>query len=153
MIDLEKMFKCRVCNKSYSSKKGLLTHMNVHDKLKAHQCQVCQKMFKSSQELIVHIRAHTGEKPFACSLCGKRFSQQGNLSSHFKNVHIGRREFKCPICPNNKCFKTKQQLDQHLVRHEQPQLGCENCGKKFHFLACLKAHVNKCVFFNMFPSI
>ena len=146
MRTAENLFKCQVCGKKYSTKGNLKAHTKVHYWSEAHNCQVCQKAFKSAQELVVHNRKHTGEKPFKCPVCGRGFSQKGNLSSHVKNVHIGHRNFRCPVC--QKCFKTKQQLDQHLVRHDDPKLECVKCGRKFHFIACLKIHINKCVFKN-----
>ena len=106
---------------------------------KAYQCEVCLKSFHRKSELDRHMKTHTGEKPYVCSICNKRFAQKITLQRH-QTTHSDDRKFKCEICPDERYFKTKYQLTNHMQFHYEPKHSCLHCNKKFHTSTNLKRH-------------
>ena len=57
----EKYFTCTVCNKSFSLKESLQTHMSIHGESRL-TCRVCGKGFGKMTDLKRHMMTHTGGK-------------------------------------------------------------------------------------------
>ena len=133
------MFKCQICDKRYSRKKSLNQHMNIHDESKAFKCDVCMKLFTCKSNLIRHNRAHTGEKPFACQVCDRNFARKDQLVRH-QAAHSEVRSFKCSVCPEGRYFKTKHEVNQHMVFHYEPKFSCKYCLYKCHRKTDLNKH-------------
>ena len=113
--------------------------MKIHDESKTLTCDICLKVFTCKSHLIRHYRIHTGEKPFACQLCDKKFAQKIDLVKH-QATHSDIRSFRCSICPEGRSFKTKGQLNQHMVFHYKPKFACCQCGFKTHTKQSLMRH-------------
>lgn len=81
-----KIFTCKVCDKTFGYKHVLQNHEKTHTGEKAHMCCVCNKRFRRDHHLKVHMRLHSGEKPFRCSHpnCDRQFVQVANLRRHMK---------------------------------------------------------------------
>ncbi|GLH09699.1 Krueppel homolog 1, partial [Gryllus bimaculatus] len=50
-------------------------------------CPFCERSFTSRKMLEQHVNVHMGEKPFVCTVCGTAFSWCSNLRRHVNNVH------------------------------------------------------------------
>ena len=86
------------------------------------------------------MRTHNGEKPYVCCICDKRFAQKNYLQRH-QETHSDERKFKCTICPDERSFKTKNQLSTHMKLHYEPSHQCEVCQKSFYIKAVLDRHM------------
>ncbi|XP_035221988.1 zinc finger protein 37 homolog [Stegodyphus dumicola] len=137
VINSEKPFICKVCDKVLPDSSSLTTHSWVHTK--PYSCTDCQAQFSTKGNLIVHMRKHTGEKPYCCSKCSSRFSTKGNLKRHLK-THSGEKPWQCNRCGGR--FTEKKSLNVHMRRHtgEKPY-QCKMCGKKFAQTGVLQTHM------------
>ena len=136
----KKKLECLTCNKKFASKRALYYHKKIHEKI--FQCNVCLKSCPSKAHLDIHSRTHTGEKPYVCSTCDRRFARKYHLQNHVA-THSEERKFKCMVCPDNRSFKTKRELTQHMKYHYEPTFSCSKCGKKFHHSGDLNKHVKR----------
>ncbi len=65
----QKRWKCRMCEKSYTSKYNLITHILGHNGIKPHECNLCGKLFKQLSHLHTHMLTHQGTRPHKCQVC------------------------------------------------------------------------------------
>ena len=59
----DKVFTCKICNRSFGYKHVLQNHERTHTGEKPFECKVCHKRFTRDHHLKTHMRLHTGEKP------------------------------------------------------------------------------------------
>ena len=78
----QKRWKCRMCDKSYTSKYNLVTHILGHNGIKPHGCHLCGKLFKQLSHLHTHLLTHQGMRPHKCQVCHKAFTQTSHLKRH-----------------------------------------------------------------------
>lgn len=64
--------------------------------VKPFKCTYCERRFSTKNQMETHIPVHTGEKAFQCAECGKRFANRNNLHQH-KLTHMERRH-QCEFC-------------------------------------------------------
>uniref|UniRef100_A0A8C4QZS9 C2H2-type domain-containing protein n=1 Tax=Eptatretus burgeri TaxID=7764 RepID=A0A8C4QZS9_EPTBU len=136
---VEKPYKCKFCNKSFSKSRFVKYHMHVHTGERPHKCTVCNKTFTQSAHLQSHVKIHTGEGPYKCKICNKTFTRSNHLHSHMR-VHTGERPYKCTIC--NKTFTRSSHLHSHMRIHtgERPY-KCTICNKTFTRSSNLHSHI------------
>ena len=72
-------------NKDTYSKKHILA---VHECKKLYKCMICEKSFSQKGNLNTHIVAvHEGQKSHKCSFCENNVSQKAHLKNHILAVH------------------------------------------------------------------
>ena len=80
------------------------------------------KVFQSKVHLKAHYRTHSWEKQFACQVCDRKFAKKSRLV-RYQATHSEVRSFKCSICPEDRSFKTKVGLRNHMVFHNEPMFS------------------------------
>ncbi|KAL0977993.1 hypothetical protein UPYG_G00164410 [Umbra pygmaea] len=154
-----KRWKCRMCEKSYTSKYNLVTHILGHQGIKPHACPNCGKLFKQPSHLQTHLLTHQGTRPHKCSVsqrswrhhetktsAGWRHGAPVRLSfptdAHLKRhqtSHQGPTTYQCTEC--SKSFAYRSQLQNHLLKHQSPRpYACTHCGLEFVQLHHLRQH-------------
>lgn len=131
--------KCQICDKLFTSKHTLHTHMKIHYGKKEFLCTICGKEFLRKFYLDVHAKTHTEDKSFECEVCGKQFKHQSTFRTH-SLVHTGARIYNCDVC--TKSFKQSTHLNRHLLTHSgEKRFTCSFCGKTFAQNCNLKVHI------------
>ena len=140
---VQKDFKCKSCDKSFSFAGNLKQHFErVHEGKRNHKCNRCGKTFFSRSSTKKHIdTVHDGKRNYKCNECGKSFSSSGNLNIHIRSVHEGRRDYECTEC--RKFFSSSSNLNLHIrsVHEGRKDYKCKECGKLFSMPGNLKKHL------------
>ncbi|KAG7481417.1 hypothetical protein MATL_G00066650 [Megalops atlanticus] len=135
----QKRWKCRMCEKSYTSKYNLVTHILGHSGIKPHGCGQCGKLFKQLSHLHTHMLTHQGARPHKCQVCHKAFTQTSHLKRHMMQ-HSDVKPYSCGVCGRG--FAYPSELRAHELKHEKGQENvCVECGLDFPTLAQLKRHL------------
>nr|XP_029494205.1 zinc finger protein 366-like [Oncorhynchus nerka] len=135
----QKRWKCRMCEKSYTSKYNLVTHILGHSGIKPHGCHLCGKLFKQLSHLHTHLLTHQGTRPHKCQVCHKAFTQTSHLKRHMMQ-HSDVKPYSCGVCGRG--FAYPSELRAHELKHEKGQENvCVECGLDFPTLAQLKRHL------------
>lgn len=133
-----KRWKCRMCEKSYTSKYNLVTHILGHNGIKPHECVHCGKLFKQPSHLQTHLLTHQGTRPHKCTVCEKAFTQTSHLKRHMLQ-HTDVKPYSCRFCGRG--FAYPSELRTHENKHENGQCHvCTQCGLEFPSYAHLKRH-------------
>ncbi|XP_029910211.1 zinc finger protein 710a isoform X2 [Myripristis murdjan] len=134
-----KRWKCRMCEKSYTSKYNLVTHILGHNGIKPHECLHCGKLFKQPSHLQTHLLTHQGTRPHKCTVCEKAFTQTSHLKRHMLQ-HSDVKPYSCRFCGRG--FAYPSELRTHENKHENGQCHvCSQCGMEFPTYAHLKRHL------------
>lgn len=59
----------------------------IHSNVQTLSCDVCQKKFSRRDNLKTHMLTHTGVRQFECSICKKCFAYKHVLKNHMA-VHL-----------------------------------------------------------------
>lgn len=109
--DEKKPNVCDICQKRFSSKQNvkshiLYTHVDsaARDRL---QCNVCQKWLSNCYSLKAHLKLHSSE-PLECPYCNQYKPNKATLRKHIKLVHNMDNSLLCRFC--DKAFKTSMAL-------------------------------------------
>ncbi|XP_071244717.1 zinc finger protein 710 isoform X1 [Salvelinus alpinus] len=133
-----KRWKCRMCEKSYTSKYNLVTHILGHQGIKPHACPHCGKLFKQPSHLQTHLLTHQGTRPHKCTVCKKGFTQTSHLKRHMLQ-HTDVKPYSCRFCRRG--FAYPSELRAHETKHERGRCHvCSQCGMEFPTYAHLKRH-------------
>ncbi|XP_053144126.1 zinc finger protein 366 [Hemicordylus capensis] len=135
----QKRWQCPMCEKSYTSKYNLVTHILGHSGIKPHACSRCGKLFKQLSHLHTHMLTHQGTRPHKCQVCHKAFTQTSHLKRHMMQ-HSDVKPYSCRICGRG--FAYPSELKAHESKHENGRENvCIECGLDFPTLAQLKRHL------------
>lgn len=133
-----KSFKCQICNRDFTQKGNLKTHLMTHSGERPYECQTCGKNFTQKGNLDTHVKIHTETKDHKCQYCDRGFTQRGNLKTHIRSVHTKEKPYACGHC--GKAFSQKGNMLTHYRTHDkEARFPCNLCGKTFsQKVSCIK---------------
>jgi len=82
--DDQKKFRCEICGKGFSERRGFSDHMNVHTGEKPYKCKFCSSCFANYGNLAEHERIHKDRVRKDCPNCNKSFASQDSLGCHLR---------------------------------------------------------------------
>lgn len=127
----EAFFKCDHCDKSFSRKANLDSHLNVHLEEKRYECDICSLKLKTKANLRIHKKLHTNDA-VACKICDKKFKTSNQLINHMI-VHSEVKKYECGVC-NNASYKRSKDLQSHMlsVHLNVRKYQCQWCSRTFN---------------------
>ncbi|XP_047997761.1 zinc finger protein 761-like [Leguminivora glycinivorella] len=137
---------CDICGDTFPSSDKLSYHKQKKHVDVPVQCPTCNRTCVSTYYLNRHIkRKHTEQKDFACQICGTCFAFKGELTSHYKSVHVKKtgppRTWACKHCGKTyKCPKSVLVHERSVHTGERPAV-CDICNTSFTHHDYLKEHM------------
>ena len=125
-----------------------MTHLQIHVKSKHEEksesglagkteCPICKAIF-SKFHLKRHLKqVHDGKKDYKCEYCGNEYFEKRRLDGHIKREHDNVRNEKCVQC--GKLYFTKEVLRKHVKNiHNKKVNQIEEIVKLFECEFCGK---------------
>lgn len=113
--DMDLIFNCDKCERTFNSQTKLYEHRRTHQT----ECPVClinlEHLKMSDRKK--HINIHNRTTRIACPIegCTKDFASQSSLNQHIRNIHSEDQRLRCPHCVgSNTTYRNPTQLDKHI---------------------------------------
>lgn len=138
----EPTFKCPECDKMFSRKANLESHVNhVHTVERNFECEICGLRVKTKGILRMHKKIHTtnAEDLLPCDMCQKQFKTQNQLTNH-KISHSNEKRHKCILCSAQ--YKRSKELASHVASSHtgESKYTCRWCSKTFYNNSNFRKH-------------
>ena len=108
-------------------------------------CPICQKVFSKRTLLKSHLGSvHVG-KNYQCNICSKTFTSSENFRFHKMNVHDHEKEkdkFECNQCGKQFYRRILLKLHSQVHSKERIRYGCDICEKTYFHESHLKDHIS-----------
>ena len=93
--EIKNKFKCSKCNKTFSNKSNLKTHIkSIHENIKNYVCEICKKSFTNNTRLKSHLEKKHNEKKES----KKKFVKSGKTFNEEKNYEKIKTNKICEYC-------------------------------------------------------
>jgi hypothetical protein len=137
---LSRKFDCKRCEKSYQTKKSLLSHNYYAHEDRKLSCKICLTIFTNSRALYRHIQRD--HQNITCPSCEKIFTSNYSLRVHVQSIHQKIRH-ECGECQQS--FSRRSTLNQHIKSHHSniqlPKYTCDICSKIFIDRVSIRMHM------------
>ena len=85
----ESFYFCTFCDKKFPlyNRKGMKEHIQVQHYNKRYQCDLCEKKFSTKRGLVLHKDTLHHKIKYPCEQCDYKATQPSNLQTHVKSKH------------------------------------------------------------------
>lgn len=141
-VAAQQVFDCGYCDRSFESRSGLRSHVNMHLNGRPHKCPSCGNDFRFAKHLASHARMF--HKISICSKCGINCScSQEELKASEADggdpTSRGKAFLTCHDC--RKVFQSRKGYVNHRHIHDGVKsFVCEFCGRVFNRKDRLASH-------------
>ncbi|XP_058460581.1 zinc finger protein 37-like [Malaya genurostris] len=140
----ENPHKCPHCDRRYSNKRAIDTHVqtfHLGDNAPCPSpCDQCGKVCSSNASLKQHQKLHTSGS--TCEICGKIFIGKHKLRRHIERIHEKIKKFECYLC--QKKLSSLTALQVHIkTMHSTKEVKCVYCDKSYPSELSLRYHLKK----------
>ena len=139
---------CDICGYGTNSLTTAEVHANSHAGIKPFSCDFCDRIFSLKTGLESHIKSqHTEDttERLICQICGKKFKYTTSLNVHIKRTHDTsyNPSFSCDQCSYQ--THTRQRMESHMRFHgaNSKEKMCSLCGKASLSMNTLRKHMKK----------
>ncbi|XP_058813351.1 zinc finger protein 782-like [Topomyia yanbarensis] len=140
----ENPHKCPHCDKRYSNKGAVDTHVQTHhsgDNAPCPSpCEQCGKICSSKASLKHHLKWHSNTS--TCEFCGKMFPEKHKLRRHIERKHEKIKKYECHLCQKKLCSLDSVQVHIRTM-HSTKEVKCEYCHKSYPSEISLRYHLKK----------
>ena len=139
-------FSCEICDKKFSAKTFMLSHLKIKHEGYKSKCEFCDMDFSSIISMMNHVRyIHKGLRE-KCQSCDKSFGTKSSLQLHIKTVHLKMRAFKCVECKLCEVTLTSNfKLKKHMLEYHDDKRfansSCYYCDKTFIYKSLMIQHM------------
>ncbi|XP_062548634.1 zinc finger protein 585B-like [Armigeres subalbatus] len=144
--DVERPFKCDVCNKGFKQKDTIYGHKQKVHGPKIHDCHICDTKFSTREHLLRHIRRHYRGDAEDFQLTGSGLNNgtdEANTSNKPESAETSSqtepKSFKCMKC--DKVFHSQNRLWVHYKRGHRKRYTCSSCDVVLETKKQLTAHM------------
>ena len=132
------MWQCELCDKEYTSKGNLKTHVQSIHEGRKFPCQQCDLQASTADTLKTHFQSKHEGKKFPCQQCDYQAAQFRTLQIHIQSRHDGVK-FSCQQCD----FRGPQRsLRSHVQsKHEGKKFPCLECDYQAAQAGALHNHI------------
>ncbi|KAG5896664.1 hypothetical protein JTB14_021307 [Gonioctena quinquepunctata] len=107
-----------------------------------YECQICKKLFKKIENLKLHIERHSLLSRYSCKYCNMSFKIKYQRNRHEKRHETSELNYRCGICWRR--LSNQEELDLHLLNHNNLKYKCEFCEEAFARKHLLNDHIVWC---------
>ncbi|XP_040194864.1 zinc finger protein 131 isoform X1 [Rana temporaria] len=158
LSNVNNMFHCQKCNRSFKLFYHFKEHMKTHtaDNFK---CEICNKSYVREVAWKQHLtcyhldesgsakRPKPGKKIHVCQYCDKQFDHFGHFKEHLRK-HTGEKPFECPNCHEHfarnstlKCHLSACQYGVGAKKGRKKLYECQVCNSVFNCWDQFKDHL------------
>ena len=124
----ERVLKCKHCDQTFSTLRGLREHLTIHDSNRQIACSVCGMRFLKQAHCSIHMQIHSPSRRISCPYCGKKIDRSERFEKHVLQHRIKKvltnqlsqqARYVCKYCP--KACLSLSGLTRHVSVHFPPK--------------------------------
>ena len=139
-------FQCKLCEKNFSKKGGLMNHIKTIHNNEKFSCDQCFYQSSCSSNIKRHIEyKHLGIK-YQCDQCEYQTPRKDTLKDHLQSKHyvgpapVKDEVYSCKFC--DKKLTSKMGIKHHIqAKHSDVRFPCDQCLHQATSLGTLNRHI------------